>query len=177
MPITHNDKKWYAVRTLYKCEKLVSKLLTQDGIENYVPLQTVLRVYGRQKRKKLIPLISTYIFVHIDQSEYIPVLQTEKVLHFIKFKDEITAIPEKEINILKRIVGDSDVDVDVYEGWIPTAGERVYIKDGALYGLEGTLEYSQNKKFIVHLEHIGVSLKMTVDLNQIGPIKSSKIEV
>ena len=109
MPITtinhlhETEPKWFAVHTRSKSEKFVQRQLTKKGIHAYVPLQRLMRRYTRSTRIVEKPLINCYVFVQIVKREYVPVLETENVSGFIRFNKELIAIPEAEINVLRRI--------------------------------------------------------------------------
>jgi transcription antitermination factor NusG len=157
------EKRWFAIHTKFKCEKYVSELLNKKSILSYVPLRTILRVYGTRKRKSLIPVISCYVFVQIIENEYIQVLETDNVLAFVRSAKNLIAIPESEMSQLKRIALDEDLD------WTATPnlmneGQEIVINAGSLAGMKGKLLRIDGKeKFVVELETIGHSLIITMD--------------
>ncbi len=156
------EARWFAVYTRFKSEKVVKRLLDNKKIENYLPLQTVTRRYTRKIKHHDIPLISCYIFVKITKEEYVPVLETENVVKFIRFAKNLLSIPEAEINILKRVVGEG-AEVEAEPGLFKE-GDEVEIIGGKLTGLRGRLVERQGKKqMVVELETVGYSLKMNVD--------------
>lgn len=158
-----SEARWFAVYTRSKSEKVVQRLLTNKEIENYLPLQRVTRRYTRKIKHHEIPLISCYIFVKITKSEYVPVLETENVAKFIRFARNLYAIPEEQINLLKRIVGEGE-DVVAEPGRFKQ-GDEVEVIGGKLTGLKGRMVERQGKKhLVVELESIGYSLRMTVDI-------------
>lgn len=158
----HSEQRWFAVYTKYKCEKLVNKQLQRKGIEVYLPLQKVVRRYTSRIKRLELPLISCYIFVKVSQQDYIQVLETNNVLEFVKIGRNLISIPEREIEILRRVVGEGNVlEIE------PTryqVGDRVEIISGGLTGMSGKLVTVHNKKrFVVELETIGYSLHMEVE--------------
>ncbi len=165
------ESRWFAVYTKHKCEKLATELLKRKNIDVYLPLRTVIRVYGRQKRKRFLPLIPAYIFVKIKKAEYVRVLETEKIMGIIKFCGEPMAIPEQEINILKRVVGDISLDVELTPNAVLTPGDRVEVIGGSLTGLNGVLkEMRGNHKVVVELETLGYTLTITMNKNMVSPL-------
>jgi transcription antitermination factor NusG len=153
---------WFAVYTRSKSEKVVHQLLDKKGIENYLPLQKVTRRYTRKIKQHDIPLISCYIFVKIVKDEYVQVLETENVVNFVKFKKALIAIPEEEMALLKRVVGEGE-EVVAEPGSFKE-GDPVELIGGKLTGLKGRLVERQGKKqMVIELETIGFSLRMTVD--------------
>lgn len=96
---------WYAVYTAARAEKKVKERLDQIGIENYLPLRTEYRVWSDRKKKVSVPLISGYIFVHIKEETFVPVLTTPGVVTFLKEKGKAVAIPLNRSNayVLSKI--------------------------------------------------------------------------
>ncbi len=158
-----SEARWFAVYTRSKSEKVVQRLLTNKDIETYLPLQRVTRRYTRKIKHYDIPLISCYIFVKITKSEYVPVLETENVAKFIRFARNLYSIPEEQINLLKRIVGEGE-DVVAEPGSF-NEGDAVEVIGGKLTGIKGRMVERQGKKhMVVELESIGYSLRMTIDV-------------
>ncbi len=147
------EAQWFAIYTRYKSEKLVTRNLRQKGIEAYIPIQTLVRRYTRKVKRVELPLISCYVFVKITPKEEVKVLETDNVLNFIKFAGEAVAIPESEISILKRVVGE-EVSVEATPGLQAKLeqGDWVEINSGNLIGLKGQLTKVENKnKLVVQL--------------------------
>ena len=54
MPENHLDTteaKWFAVYTKYKREKVILKDLHRQGIQAYLPIQKLVRVYASKKKE------------------------------------------------------------------------------------------------------------------------------
>jgi len=154
--------KWFAIYTNYKREKLVAKELVRKGIHHYLPLQKVQRQWERKKRTVELPLISCYLFVQITKAEYIRVLETENVIKFVRFSKNLISIPDEEIDILKRIVGEG-VLIEIEDRSL-VEGDEVEIAQGNLTGLKGKLLSKQStNNFVVELEGIGYSFRMSVN--------------
>ncbi len=157
-----SEPRWFAVYTRYKREKVVLKALEQLGIEAYLPLQKVTRVYTRKIKKLELPLINCYIFVRIIKSQYVPVLEIPEVVRFVRIRKNLLAIPDEEINVLRRVVGEIDVIESEPLSYRP--GDRVEIIGGNLTGIKGKLvEINAKDKVIIDLDTIGYSLIMEVD--------------
>ncbi len=174
VPVTEmheTEKRWFAIRTRSKCEKFVQRLMEKKQVHAYVPLQKVMRRYERKTKMVEKPLITCYVFVKISKSEYLPVLETENVAGFVKTAKVIHAIPEAEIDILRRVTLETDLEVEAIEaGWME--GDAVEISAGNLLGLKGKLIKIEGKrKMQIELENMGYSLLLTVDplfLNRVG---------
>lgn len=109
------------------------------------------------------PLLNGYVFVHIVQGEYLSVLQTEYVAGFVQINQELRAIPEAEIAVLRRITLEDSLTWDVAPGAFE-AGESVVISAGNLAGMRGNIVKIEGKRtFQVELGAIGCSLLIRVE--------------
>ncbi len=157
-----DTERWFAIWTRYKCEKYVQKLLTIKGVYTYVPLQKHHRFWGGRRRIVELPLISCYVFVKIKQDEYVPVLETDNVRKFVKTANNLVSIPEQEIDILKRVVGDIELEVTA-EPLKYEVGDNVEILSGSLAGMKAKLVVTKKNKFVViELQNIGYSLRINI---------------
>jgi transcription antitermination factor NusG len=160
--LDESEPRWFAVYTKYKREKLVEKRLHEQGIQAYLPIQRLTRKYERKVKTVELPLISCYIFTRITKKNYTPVLNTADVLQFVKFSQNLIAIPDREIQLLRRVVGEG-IDVDI-EPKTFYPGDEVEIATGNLTGIRGILlEKDKKKNFIIELNSIGYSLRISVE--------------
>ena len=173
--LDESEPRWFAIYTNFKREKLVAGLLANKGIEAYVPLQHLTRRYTRKIRQVALPLINCYVFVKIIKPQYVPVLQTQDVLRFIKFSQDLLAIPDTEMDILRRIAGDANVGVTVVEG-VFSKGDMVEVASGNLAGVKGRLiEERGEKAFVVELQHIGLGLRVEIPVTQLVRVTEREV--
>lgn len=166
-----STKNWYAIYTRFRSEKMVAMLLERKGINCYLPLRDVVKRYTRKIRRYQVPLINSYVFVNIDPKQYVRVLETEHVIKFIKPGKDLYPIPEKEIDTLKRIVGEKDVEVSTSS--IDLAkGEEVEVIAGSMVGIRGKIIERANKNtFVVDLNHIGFQIQIQIDGKLLSAVK------
>ena len=158
-----SEPRWFAVHTRSKSEKFVQRMLTKKGIHAYLPLQKLLRRYTRSTRMVEKPLINSYVFVRIVKNQYVPVLETENVAGFVKFSRNMIAIPEEEIDILRRITLEDGLDVEAVPGQF-SEGDSVEIAAGNLMCMKGRIVKLEGKrKMQIELGYLGYSLLITVD--------------
>ena len=180
-PISNNEEnyenhlddripKWFAVYTYYKREKIAAKQLKQSNIKVYLPIHTVIRRYVRKVKKVELPLINHYVFVKITKKEYSRVLECPYVVHFVKFNKNLISIPEEEIDLIKRILGEAST-VEL-ENTPFQKGDQVEVIGGNLTGLKGVLIEKENNKYLsVRLTNIGISLNVSIAVNLLRKIK------
>lgn len=156
--------RWFAVYTRYKREKIVLRMLADKGIETYLPIQKKTRRYIRKLKTVELPLINCYIFVKIVKDQYVSVLETENIVRFVHFSRNLVAIPEIEMETMRRIVGEG-IELEV-ETSAFVAGDAVEIIGGSLTGMKGKLiEKNSKKHFAVELQVIGHTLIMEISPN------------
>jgi transcription antitermination factor NusG len=158
--------RWYAIHTKFKCEKIVLRLLKQKQINVYLPIQKRFRRHGQKMLMSEVPLISCYLFVQITQKDYINVLETDYVMGFVRFAKEIYPIPDTEFNLMRRIAGEN-LDIIVEKSTF-YEGDLVEIASGNLAGLQGKLiEVEGKSRVLVELEHLGFSLQISIERQQL----------
>ena len=165
--LSTTESKWFAIYTKPKCEKLVHTQLERKQIHSYLPIEHCWRYYSKQRRRIQIPLISSYVFVKINSSEYTSVLRTNHVLNFVKIANNLISIPEREINVLKKICGDKDVEINLVSKSV-NDGDWVEVTRGRLIGIQGILRGRKN--LMVVLETIGFALEIAVPLDSVKKI-------
>lgn len=114
--LDEKELRWFAVYTRSRSEKLVQRMLTKKGIQAYLPLQRLMRRYTRSTRMVDKPLINCYVFVKIIKPQYVPVLETENVSGFVKFNKDMVAIPEHEIDLMRRITLEDGLEIEAIQG-------------------------------------------------------------
>ncbi len=169
----NDEAKWYAIYTMYKSEKQVAEHLKRKNIEVYIPIISKTKRYQKRIKTYQVPLFNCYVFVKISKSEQVKVLETENVLKFIKQGKELNAIPEYEMEILRRIEG-IDFEIEV-RPTVFAIGDEVEVCQGSLAGLKGKLvKQSGKKQFVVEIESIGVSLQINIEAPMLRKLKNMK---
>ena len=155
------ESRWFAVYTAYKREKVVAKMLDKKGVEVFLPLQTIHKQYQRSKKIVELPLFNCILFVRINQSQYVQVLETEHILRFIKIGQNLISIPAHEIETIRCIIGAQvDIQVEIFD---LQEGEPIQVIAGGLSGLEGKFLKQESKyNFLVELEMLGYQMRMHV---------------
>ena len=154
--------RWYAIRTRYKSEKVVAKALQQKGIEVFIPLMTRTRRYTRKIKHYEIPLINCYVFVRLDLSNKVRVLETEHATGFVGFNGTPSPISEDEIGLLRKVVGEIREVSSRPLTYAP--GAAVEVIAGGLTGLHGKLvDYKGKEEFVVELMGVGYELQISIE--------------
>ncbi|MEW6135601.1 MAG: UpxY family transcription antiterminator [Bacteroidota bacterium] len=166
--------QWYAIYTRSRHEKKSALLISELGIETYVPLRRVVRQWSDRRKLILEPVIRSYVFVKVDRSHYEKVLAIDGVVRYIWFGGKPAVIPEKQINIMKAALG-NEVDIQAVPELLKV-GMPVRVTAGPLAGMEGELlRFHGRKKVAIKLETIGQTLLFTISPLLLEPIPQTQI--
>jgi transcription antitermination factor NusG len=170
--LSESEPKWFAVRTRFKSEKVALKQLQRLGVETYLPIRQMTRRYGRKIRKVELPLINSFVFVRVKKNQYASVLETEYVAGFLKFGNNLLSIPDLEIDMIRRLLGeDVDLEVVTKEENVYAKGDWVEVIKGPLLGMKGCLLNIQGKdKLLIDLSNSGHSFHITIDTDLLRKI-------
>ncbi len=149
---------WHAVYVHSRAEKRVHEELKYKGIESFLPLQRKLRQWSDRKKWVEMPLISGYVFVHITRKHYDMVLQTDNVMQYVRFEGKAAIIRDQDIEILKRMLGQSDLDVEITRDELQP-GTLVEIIAGPMMGVRGELiSFRGNNKVALRMLPLGFTV-------------------
>ena len=139
---------WYAVRTRSNCEKKVSSMLTDKGIENYLPAFHEVHQWKDRKRLIELPVFPGYLFASIADSREarLAILRIEGVVNILGQAERIEPVPEHEIQAVRRLL---ESRTHCYAHPLLREGAWVRVKRGALKGLEGLLLRVKNQTRLV----------------------------
>ena len=106
----------------------------------------------------------------ITKAEYVPVLETEYILKFVKFAKDLIAIPEDEIQLLKNILqGEVDFEITPVDNF--QKGDSIIIAGGSLAGTKGQLvDFEGKKRVVITLDYIQHTFKLSVEKHLIQKV-------
>ena len=165
-----NDEslQWYAVYTKPRWEKKVADLLTKKQIENYCPLNRVLRQWSDRKKVILEPLFTSYVFVRISESNQLAIRQTDGILNFVYWLGKPALVREEEILAIKLFLKEHD-NVKIEK--VPLSeNDRVRVLSGPLMLREGSILEVKNKTVKVMLPTLGYTLVAELDKGNIEKV-------
>ena len=98
------NKKWFAVHTKPRFEKRVTEILTRKKIENYYPINKVLRQWSDRKKLVNEPLFPYFVFIKITESELLSLKQIDGVINFVYWLGRPAIIRDSEIEAIKQFL-------------------------------------------------------------------------
>jgi hypothetical protein len=95
---------WHIVYTKPNCEKKVTQLLTQRGIENYCPYYTTTVKWQNRDTLTRKPLFDNYVFVRTTESELSSIKKLPQVINILYKMNEIAVVQSEEMQTIKHIL-------------------------------------------------------------------------
>lgn len=173
--------RWFVAIVNHNSEKQASEKLTKIGVVNYLPTQLEIRVWRNGRKSKVDRIvIPSAIFVHCTEEQRKEIVGLPYIFRFMTNKagtsknssnKPLAVIPDSEIERLKFMLGQSDVQVEITE--VPVKkGNNVRVIRGSLVGLVGKVIDTNNAKseLIVDLEFFGCA-RLLIDTINLEIIK------
>ncbi len=157
----HNPPYWYAVHTRPRWEKKVASLLQDKGIENYCPLNKVMRQWSDRKKTILEPLFKGYVFVQVDEAAKWELLTINGIVNYVHWLGKPAKIQNSEIDTIRRFLHEFE-DIEVTENNM-VVNKTVQVKQGVLMNYRGIVLELNGNKAKVRIESMGIQLSAYFD--------------
>jgi transcription antitermination factor NusG len=167
--VSNTTKKWFAVYTKPRWEKKVHRLLQEQGLESYCPLNKVHRKWSDRIKMVEEPLFKSYVFVRIGENGKTEVRTINGVVNFVYWLGKPAIIKDKEIDTIKRFLDEYE-NVEVRPMDIKP-GEKVVVQRGILMGKKGTIRKVLHNRVEVIIESIGFTLTAYVEKSKITVVE------
>jgi len=155
-------ENWYAIYTMPRAEKKVFDRLIENGTTCYLPLITTIRIWSDRKKKVTSPLISSYVFVKIEESKLTTLYQIQGVTGVLKYLKKPAIIREAEIENLKILLSDAD-NFSILDNPVFEKGANVRVTKGPFQGLIAQFYENKGKhRVIVTIDSITKGFEVNV---------------
>jgi transcription antitermination factor NusG len=144
---------WFALYTRPKNEKKVTQQLVNLGIEAYCPMVTQIQQWSDRKKKVEKPLISSYVFVNLEEMERNKVFDVFGVVRYLFWLGKPAIIKEEEIIALKESLTGilTSFSVEVLQ-----PGATITIPKGPFQGKEGVVTQVKKNNIRLVLKELGI---------------------
>lgn len=145
--------------------------LEQLNFTAYLPLRKEVRQWKDRLKKVEVPLFSSYVFVKIDDKEYLEIPKLIKgFVKFVTIGGQRVVVREAEIENIKRLIEYSEGKIqDTNQDF--SLNEKVQIKTGKLRGLQGRLvEFRGKYKIAIQIESIRSNLLVEINKNAVEKV-------
>ena len=149
---------WFALYTRPKNEKKVTEQLVKLGIEVYCPLVTQVKQWSDRKKKVETPLISSYVFVNVEEKERDKVFEAFGVVRYLFWLGKPAVIRDEEIYLLKDSLKEVISTFEISE---IKPGDMMNISRGPFQGKEGIVKAVEKNKIQLILKELGFVITLT----------------
>ncbi|HET8838021.1 MAG TPA: UpxY family transcription antiterminator [Flavobacteriaceae bacterium] len=160
---------WQVLYVNSRAEIKVADRLSEKGFEVFCPLKTVVRQWSDRKKKLKEPYFRSYVFIRLNQSERLEVLQTPGVVGFVFWLRKPAVIPEKEMAEVIAFFDEHQSKNIICESFEP--GQTLVIKEGLLQEKTGIVVRQSRNKVVLQIQQLGISLSVEVPKNTVGTVK------
>jgi transcription antitermination factor NusG len=152
---------WFAVQVRSRHEKSVAHILSQKGLDCFLPLCRGRRQWSDRLAQVELPLFSGYVFCRLDLCNRMPVLTTPGIVRIVGVGRAPVPVDDSEIDAVQAIVRSG---MSAHPWPMPRLGEWVAIDRGPLAGLEGVLINVKNcLRFVVSVTMLQRAVAVEVE--------------
>lgn len=143
---------WYALYTKARNEKKVADELNKRGINAYCPLLTQVKQWSDRKKKIEVPLISSYVFVQVEDKEREKVFAVNGVVRYLYWLGKPAIVRDEEIAALQNAMQSSFSSATLSA---IKPGANITIPSGPFQGQTGTVQTVNSNKVQIVLPQLG----------------------
>ena len=163
------NKKWYAVYTKPRWEKKVADLLDRNGIQNYCPLNKVIKQWSDRKKVVYEPLFNSYVFVQISDNEQTEVRKIDGIINFVHWLGKPGIIKDVEIEAIQKFLEEHN-NVQL-EKTVINLNDTVRVINGPLMEKRGSVVMLKGNKVKLLLPSLGFIMIAEVEKSNLEVIK------
>lgn len=164
------EPKWYAVYTKPRWEKKVAELLSKQKIENYCPLNTVIKKWSDRKKKVSEPLFTSYVFVRATEQQHLQVKKTDGIINLLYWLNTPAVIKDREIEAIRDFLNEYK-NVRLEKTFV-NVNDMVRILRGPLTHYEGNVVGVKSNTVKVVLPSLGYLMVAEVEKANIEIVRS-----
>jgi transcription antitermination factor NusG len=166
---------WYALTAKPRHEKAAAQALRLRGLQEFLPLQPVRRLWSDRIQTVELPLFSGYLFCRFSYSERLHVLSTPGVISIVGFGAMDMPVEDPAIESLRLVVS-SGLPTDLQP--FLRVGSKVSIMRGPLEGVQGTLVREKGVlRVVVNIDLLRRSVAAEVDRADVSPCPTGQRQI
>jgi transcription antitermination factor NusG len=168
------ESKWYAVYTKSRWEKKVVEQFNKMGIENYCPLNRVVKQWSDRKKVVEEPLFTSYVFVKINERQINGLREVFGVVNLVYWLGKPAVIYESEIALIKDFLA-NHYNVKLERATL-NVHDKVKILKGPFSEMEGSILSLKKKSLKILLPSLGYFMTAEVEIDSVSKIMVSKLD-
>ncbi|GAA4080437.1 UpxY family transcription antiterminator [Flavobacterium cheonanense] len=149
---------WFVIYTKPQQELKVLERLQKINIEAYCPVIEEVRQWSDRKKKVIVPLIKSYVFIRVDFENRFKVFDVPGVVRYLFWMGKPAIVYDNEIIALRESLTNSYSALKIET---IAVGERLKIKQGPFQNNEGTVVKVNAKHVTIALEQLGIIVSIT----------------
>ena len=153
------ERQWYAFYVKPRHEKKASERLSQQ-YEIWCPLKEERVQWSDRWKTVTKPYIPGYILARVTEKERLALLNDLSVFRTVCWKGKPAAIRQEEIDTVKQVIGDPDVENVRLEQISP--GDRVEVTGGEFATVNGVVAAVKGNRAAIRLESLHCNMTFTV---------------
>ena len=146
-------KNWFVLYTKVNQELKVIEQLKEMNISCYCPTVMIVKQYSDRKKKRLKPLIPSYVFVFIEKERRNDIFSVFGVVRYMFWLGKPAVVKEREIELMKQYLNGKYQEVS---SSIFIKGQLHKISRGVFAGKIGKVVEIQKNKIRLQLESLGM---------------------
>lgn len=149
---------WYVVYTKPRWEKKVAERLNEIGVISYCPLIPKISQWSDRKKKIMIPLFNSYIFVQVEEKNRNVIFEITGTIRYLFWLGKPAIVKENEIKTIQdwlTFSNDFEVIVDKWK-----KGDKVILESGPFVSQSAIVKEIKLNHYVLVLESLGCVLKV-----------------
>ncbi len=151
--------RWWVAHTKSRFEKSFAWDMLRRDVGYFLPMIEKVKIYSGKKRKVLIPLFPSYVFVCGSEQDRYNALATNRICRMIDVTDQQELINEL-LAIEKTVTSQAEIEPYPY----PPKGSKCRIAAGSLKGLEGVvIRKTKRARLVLQVSILGQGAAIEID--------------
>ncbi|HEX4375382.1 MAG TPA: UpxY family transcription antiterminator [Puia sp.] len=167
------EMNWYAVYTKPRWEKKIAETLVKKKIENYCPLNKILRQWHDRKKIIYEPLFKSYVFVRAHENFHHEIKRVDGIINFVYWLKKPAVISDHEIDSIKRFLNDhTDVKLERVSVRL---NDTVKVMSGPLMYQEGNVVATNYRTVNIIIPSLGYKMIAQVEKQNVKIIVNAAV--
>ena len=149
---------WYVLYTKSRQEKKVTESLNLLGVNAYCPVVTTMKQWSDRKKKVEEPLIKSYVFVNLEESNRDIVFEVSGVVRYLFWLGKPAVVRDVEIEALQSNLNGI---ITSFEIMTVSKGSNYSITEGPFQGFEGIVKNINATTIQLLLVDLGFFITLT----------------
>jgi transcription antitermination factor NusG len=152
------NMNWYVVYTKPKWEKKVAERLNEMGVIAYCPLIAKISQWSDRKKKVMVPLFNSYIFVQVSDKDRNRVFEVPGAIRYLFWLGKPALVKDFEIEAIQNWLSVPETFEIAIDTW--RKGDKIVLESGPFIDQEAIVQEVKQSHYLLVLESLGCVLKV-----------------